>query len=630
MPKKRIGNDVKHSSAPFALPQAVDAPSALHFGRVELYEPRRAPLPCAARRGSVRKQVFSVFGLHDPLLAFFPRRLPHVALERRADVDLPRTLPVYDMSVGRGRNRRLLRGVRHGHRDPVSVRDLVRRNRVHARAADPEVGDRKRVVRRVEPLRGVVHHFGETSVRAPYGAPVVASGRVGDAHVLEGEALWKRPHVPSDEKAREENAVDGGEVPEEEVLGLVPEVLRTWFLLRLAHVHLVPLRVAPQHAIVRIPDASFVRPEDVDVRHHDIFVRTLRKDRVAGRPDGDVAVKRAALYPADDERVVADIQPGALDAEVPSAVRHAVRAHHCRKRLHVAEHDVVRPAAVVERAGVDELDVLHRHAGRMHIQESSPCVLRLVEAEDVGHGIEHHPASVDVRALRLHDETRIEHRSRRNVDLLHRIFDENHSVLSRRIHPTLHVHDAGRALLRNLRRVLRRVGEYGEDGLVVVVDANSEIRGPFERYREDSVPEFALESKARRKHGVRLHVLAERDIDPDRPAVERELAEAAVYVASARACRKRRLLAVVVHHETLPLRALRDPHRICVVALYPRVIRRIRHDASVRDKRSKRDRRDEREPKEVHRSRQCRMINMPSTPHFHVRRTFLPDVSLNV
>ena len=147
--------------------------------------------------------------------------------------------------------------------------------------------------------------------------------------------------------------------------------------------------------------------------------------------------------------------------------------------------------------------------------------------------------SVHIRAFRLHDKTRVEHGARRDVHLPQRRLHRDHAVLRRRIGPSIDEHHPGVVLPRHLRRVLGSVGEHGEDRLVVVVEADSEHRRLFNPGRYDSVLEFALQSEPRRKDRVRLHVLAHTYVDADRSAVERKLAEPAVYVAAARRTRDR-------------------------------------------------------------------------------------------
>ena len=133
----------------------------------------------------------------------------------------------------------------------------------------------------------------------------------------------------------------------------------------------------------------------------------------------------------------------------------------------------------------------------------------------------------------------------------------------------------------------RCLGEDGEDRLVVVVQPDAEQRGLVEPDRQDAVPEGALQSEPGRKDCVRLHVLAHRDIDADRPAVKRELAKPAVDVAAARALREGGLLAVVVHDKPFLLRALRHAYRVGVVAFDPRIIFRIHDNPAIRGKRRK-------------------------------------------
>ena len=168
--------------------------------RVEFDEPRRAPLPRAARRRAVSEEVCARVLRRKPAFAFLGARQSHVALERAADVDLPRTRPIDDVAVRHGRNRRLRPRVDDRNRDSVAGLDLLRGNRVHARAADPEVGDGKRIVRRVEPFRGIVHNGDEVSVRLAYRAPVVVPGRIGNGDVFHHERLGERAHVPGREE----------------------------------------------------------------------------------------------------------------------------------------------------------------------------------------------------------------------------------------------------------------------------------------------------------------------------------------------------------------------------------------------------------------------------------------------
>ena len=165
-------------------------------------------------------------------------------------------------------------------------------------------------------------------------APVVLPGRVRHGHVLEPERLGKRPHVAAGEEAREEHTIDRRQVPKEERLPLRNEILRSGFLARLGGVHLVPLCVASQHAVVHVPDQPLVRTEDIDVLHRDVSVRPLREDCVARGADGYVAQPRVRNA-ADHKGIVADIQPRVLHTEVRTAARDAVRAHHGRERLHV-------------------------------------------------------------------------------------------------------------------------------------------------------------------------------------------------------------------------------------------------------------------------------------------------------
>ena len=202
-----------------------------------------------------------------------------------------------------------------------------------------------------------------------------------------------------------EEAVE--EVPEEEVLPPVHQVLRPRLLAGRAKVHLVPLRVAPQHSVVDVLDKSLVGAEHVHVLHDHVGVRPLREYRIARGSDGDVAQERTPADAAYNKGVVADVQPRPLHAEVVAAARYPVRAHHGRKRLHVPERRVAPPAAEVERAGVDQLHVLHRDIAGVDNEEAALRVLSLVEAEDVRHRVEHHAAPVYVRAGRLHQEARV-------------------------------------------------------------------------------------------------------------------------------------------------------------------------------------------------------------------------------
>ena len=320
----------------------------------------------------------------------------------------------------------------------------------------------------------------------------------------------------------------------------------------------------------------------------------LREDRVAGGADRHVAVGGVAQL-AHDEAVVAHVEPGAVHREAAPAARDAVAAHHRRKRLHAAQRDVGGPRAEIERAGIDDLHVLHDRAigSRGDVQRETARVFRLVEAEDVGERVEEHPAPVHERSGRLHDKPRVEDRARCDVNLAHGRLHDDHAVLAGRIEPAIDIQDAGIAIRGNLCRILRRVGEDGENRLVGVVESDAEHRWLLDQDRNHAVAKPVPEAPARGKDGIRAHVLGRLDVQAHGRAVEGEFAEAAVHVAAAGALDERRLFAVVVNgnfSRRIPL--LRDGHAVGVVALDPLGILRI--DDEFRPRARRRGRRERR------------------------------------
>ena len=175
---------------------------------------------------------------------------------------------------------------------------------------------------------------------------------------------------------------------------------------------------------------------------------------------------------------------------------------------------------------------------------------------------------MDVGVGRDDDDPGVQDGAGGDVHLAQRGGDLEHPILGGRIHPAVHEQDARVVAGRNLRGVFRGVGEDGEDGLVVVVEADAEHRRLVEQNGDHAVLEAVVETAAGGEDGVALHVLADGDVDAHGLAGEGELAEAAVDVAAARTPGERRLLAVVVDGDGERLAALlRDGNGIGVVAL---------------------------------------------------------------
>jgi hypothetical protein len=174
---------------------------------------------------------------------------------------------------------------------------------------------------------------------------------------------------------------------------------------------------------------------------------------------------------------------------------------------------------------------------------------------------------VHLQPLRPDLHAGVEDGSGGEVDLLHVVREREHAVTPGRIDPALDEHDAGRALLRDLLRLLRRVREDREDRLVGVVELDAEVGRLVEPDGDHAVLERALQAAARREDLVARDVARAAHVDAHGRAVERELAEAAIHVAAVRPPLEARLLAVVVDDERTLHALLLDRDRVFGVAL---------------------------------------------------------------
>ncbi len=429
----------------------------------------------------------------------------------------------------------------------------------------------------VEPPVRIVLDGDREPVRLPRQPPVVAARDMGDGQVAEDVGLREVAHVPAAEDVADVGRVDRREAVEEEFLFLGFEILRTRLALLEARAHLVPFVVAPQGAVVFVRDDPLVRPEDVDVLHADVAVRALGEDGLAGRADGDVAEGRVPDA-ADDKRIVADVEPGVVHAQVPAADREAVRAHHRGKKLHVAQDGALVPRQQIECARVDELDALDRDVRRLDDDDAAQGIQDLVVAEDVAHRVEDHAASVQPHARMADFQPRVQDTPGREVNLLHVLGDLQNAIRAGRVNPALDAQDARRAGRGNVPGLLRRVGEDGKYRLVVVVELDAEAGRLGQRDGDDALAERMLQALPRREDLVAADVLLYGDVHRDGTARERELAEPAVHVAAARPPFEDGFLAVVPDDEPFRLLPLADAHPVGVVALDRRRIVGIAHE----------------------------------------------------
>ena len=183
------------------------------------------------------------------------------------------------------------------------------------------------------------------------------------------------------------------------------------------------------------------------------------------------------------------------------------------------------------------------------------------------------------RHVRVADpQSRIQDGARRKINLRHVFRHLQHAVFPFGVQPPRNEHHARCARRRNLLRLLGRVGEDGENRLVVVVQLDAEIAGLGQRHREDAVVKGVPKPLPRRKHLVAPHVLAHGDVHRDGTARKGELAKASVDVAAARPAGQHGLLAVVPDDKVAPRLALAHAHRIRTVPLNRRRIVRIAHE----------------------------------------------------